>query len=113
MADRSHAVRPTDAMIPSTRLTPVPRVAFAAAIAILAMTPVARAADASAPAGLTREEVRKDLEAWERAGLRDKYRGDGGPAFFDPDVQRRLAEYQRLRAGESVPPSSPSPSPVR
>lgn len=86
-------------------------IAILAILAVLATAPTARAADASAPTGPTREEVRKDLEAWERAGLRDTYRGDGGPPFFDPDVQRRLAEYQRLRAGAASQPSPPPPPP--
>jgi hypothetical protein len=60
------------------------------------------AGDSASPRGPTRAEVRADLKAWESAGLRQLYRGDGGPQFFDPNLQRRLAEYQRLRA--TAPP---------
>ncbi|PWK33545.1 DUF4148 domain-containing protein [Cupriavidus plantarum] len=62
-----------------------------------------------APRGLTREEVRADLEAWEKAGLRNRYRGDGAPPFFDPSLQKQLAEYQRLRA-TTVPATAPPSS---
>ena len=46
----------------------------------------------------TRAEVRADLAMWQRAGLSTAYNSEG----FDPsapDVQRRLAEYTRLRNG--------------
>ncbi|PLP97491.1 DUF4148 domain-containing protein [Cupriavidus pauculus] len=49
--------------------------------------------------GLTRAEVRADLEAWQRAGLAEYFRGDGGPDFSNREFQRRLEAYQATRAG--------------
>lgn len=60
---------------------------------ILAAFPVAANA-AESNANLTREAVRADLEAWQRAGLSEYYRGDGGPNIANPEYQRRLGAYQ-------------------
>lgn len=82
---------------------------FAAVTLVPSLAVAADAAYQGAPRELTREEVRADLEAWEKAGLRNRYRGDGAPPFFDPSLQKQLAEYQRLRA-TSVPAAAPPPS---
>ncbi len=53
---------------------------------------------AETPHALTRAEVRADLETWQRAGLAEYFRGDGGPNFTSPEFQRRLQAYQEARA---------------
>ncbi|GJG94097.1 DUF4148 domain-containing protein [Cupriavidus pauculus] len=65
---------------------------------ISAAFPVAAQA-AEAPHALTRAEVRADLEAWQRAGLAEYFRGNGGPNITSPEYQRRLEAYQAERSG--------------
>jgi len=50
---------------------------------------------------LTRQEVRADLEAWQQAGLAQEWRGDGTPDIYNPEYQRKMAIYQRLRAEQA------------
>ncbi len=64
----------------------------------LSATFPAAAQAAEAPQALTRAEVRADLEAWQRAGLAEYFRGNGGPNFTSPEFQRRLEAYQAARA---------------
>lgn len=47
---------------------------------------------------LTRQEVRADLEAWQKAGLSDAWRGDATPDIYSADYQKKMAVYERLRA---------------
>lgn len=71
---------------------------LSAVILISTLAGAARAADiSSAPHSLTREEVRADFDAWKRAGLAEKWSGDGNPDVFSKDYQRRLAIYESLR----------------
>lgn len=58
----------------------------------------AQAAETSAAHTVTRAEVRADLEAWQRAGLADAFRSNGGPDFTSADFQRRLDAYAADRA---------------
>lgn len=63
----------------------------------------AHAADASKPShSLTRQEVRADLEAWQRAGLAEAWRGDATPDIYSNAYQKRFANYERLRAAPAA-----------
>ena len=71
----------------------------ALALPMISMAQSGSDSPASEQAGpKTRAEVRADLAMWQRAGLTSSYNSES----FDPsapDVQRRLAEYTRLRNG--------------
>lgn len=76
---------------------------FLPSVAAMLLSTVLTAQAQAGPAGdsarpITRAEVRADLAMWQRAGLPelvDTERYD----LLSPDVQRRLAEYTRLRRG--------------
>ena len=71
--------------------------ALAASTASIAQEGTVRLAD-SEERPKTRAEVRADLAMWQRAGLGSLYDRDAYNPF-DLEIQRRMAEYRRLRNG--------------
>ncbi|MGO4304080.1 DUF4148 domain-containing protein [Cupriavidus sp. RAF12] len=79
---------------------------LAAALLASTLSCAAHAADVNNPIHpLTRAEVRADLEAWQRAGLADEWRGDGTPDIYSAEYLRKMATYERLRATWSASPT--------
>jgi len=84
-------------------MKPITLLPLAAALLASVLAGAAHAADVGkSNHSLTRQEVRADLEAWQRAGLAEAWRGDATPDIYSNAYQKRFANYERLRAAPAA-----------